>query len=57
LADANEKRDFRIYEEFAQSLMQRARREYVQTQLALDVDNAVYALDASTIDLTLSLFT
>ena len=56
LADANEKRDFRIYEEFAKSLMQRARREYAQTQLALDVDNAVYALDASTIDLTLSLF-
>jgi IS4 transposase len=56
LADANEKHDFRIYEEFAKSLMQRARREYAQTQLALDVDNAVYALDASTIDLTLSLF-
>lgn len=56
LADANEKRDFRIYEEFAKSLMQRARREYAQTQLALEVDNAVYALDASTIDLTLSLF-
>ncbi len=56
LADANEKRDFRIYEEFVKSLMQRARREYAQTQLALEVDNAVYALDASTIDLTLSLF-
>ncbi len=56
LADANEKRDYRIYEEFAKSLMQRARREYAHTELALDVDNAVYALDASTIDLTLSLF-
>lgn len=56
LADANEKRDFRIYEEFAKSLMHRARREYAQTELALEVDNAVYALDASTIDLTLSLF-
>jgi hypothetical protein len=56
LADANEKRDYRIYEQFAKSLMHRARREYAQTELALDVDNAVYALDASTIDLTLSLF-
>jgi hypothetical protein len=56
LADANEKRDYRIYEEFAKSLMQRARREYARTELALEVDNAVYALDASTIDLTLSLF-
>ncbi len=36
--------------------MQHARREYAGTQLALDVDNAVYALDASVIDLTLSLF-
>lgn len=56
LADANEKRDYRIYEDFAKSLMQRARREYAQTALAIDVDNAVYALDASIIDLTLSLF-
>ena len=56
LADANEKRDYRIYEEFAKSLMQRARREYARTELALDIDNAVYALDASTIDLTLTLF-
>jgi hypothetical protein len=36
--------------------MHRARREYAQTELAVEVDNAVYALDASTIDLTLSLF-
>jgi hypothetical protein len=36
--------------------MQRARRLYSQTELAIEVDNAVYALDASTIDLTLSLF-
>jgi hypothetical protein len=56
LADANERRDYRIYEEFAKSLMQRARRHYVQTELAVEVDNAVYALDPSTIDLTLSLF-
>jgi len=56
LADANERRDYRIYEEFAKILMQHARREYAGTPLALDVDNAVYALDASVIDLTLSLF-
>jgi hypothetical protein len=56
LADANERRNYRIYEEFAKVLMQHARREYSQTQLAIDVDNAVYALDASVVDLTLSLF-
>lgn len=56
LADANERRDYRIYEEFAKKLMQHARREYADTKLAVEVDNAVYALDASTIDLTLSLF-
>jgi hypothetical protein len=56
LADANERRDNRIYEEFAKLLMSRARRFYANTQLAMDVDNAVYALDASTIDLTLSFF-
>ena len=56
IADANELRDYRIYEEFAKTLMHRARREYAQTELAIEADNAVYALDASTIDLTLSLF-
>jgi len=56
LADANERRDYRIFEDFAKSLMQTARREYSQTELAVEVNNAVYALDASTIDLTLSLF-
>ncbi len=56
LSDANELRDYRIYEEFAKTMMHRARREYAQTELAVEVDNAVYALDASTIDLTLSLY-
>ena len=56
LADANERRNYRIYEDFAKSLMQRARRQYAHTKLAVEVDNAVYALDASTIDLCLSLF-
>jgi hypothetical protein len=56
LADANERRDYRIFEELTKAMMQRARREYANTELAIDVDNAVYALDASTVDLTLSLF-
>ena len=56
LADANERRDYRIYEQFAKSLMLKAQRAYANTQLALDIDNAVYVLDASSIDLTLSLF-
>ena len=55
LADANGRRDYRIYEEFAKTLMHQARRDYAHTQLAIDVDNVVYALDASVIDLTLSL--
>jgi hypothetical protein len=37
LADANERRDYRIYEEFAKSMMQRARREYAHTELSIDV--------------------
>ena len=56
LADANESRDYRIYEEFAKALMKRARRVYAGTELATEIDNAAFALDASTIDLTLSLF-
>jgi len=56
LADANELRDYRIFEDFAKTLMQRARREYANTELAIDVNNAVYALDASVIDLTLLLY-
>jgi hypothetical protein len=40
LADANERRDYRIYEEFAKSLMQRARREYAGTELVIEVDNS-----------------
>ena len=56
LADANEHRDYRIYEDFAKFLMLNAKREYADTELSLDVDNAIYALDASVIDLTLVLF-
>ncbi len=56
LADANEKRDWRIYADFAQSLIQIARQLYVDEDLGLELDNTVYALNASTIDLCLSVF-
>lgn len=56
LADANEKRDWRIYADFAQALIQIARPLYTNEDLGLDLDNTVYALDASTIDLCLSVF-
>jgi hypothetical protein len=56
LADANESRDWRIYADFAQSLIRRARPLYADSDLGLDLDATVYALDATTIDLCLSLF-
>ena len=56
LAEANEKRDWRIYADFAQSLIQIARQLYADEDLGLELDNTVYALDASTIDLCLSVF-
>ena len=56
LAEANEKRDWRIYADFAQSLIQTARRLYINEDFGLDLDNTVYALDATTIDLCLSVF-
>jgi DDE family transposase/uncharacterized protein DUF4372 len=56
LADANETRDWRIYADFAHSLIRRARPLYTDTDLGLDLDATVYALDATTIDLCLSLF-
>lgn len=56
LADANERRDWRIYADFAQSLIQIARRLYAGEDLGLELDNTVYALDATTIDLCLSVF-
>jgi hypothetical protein len=56
LADANENRDWRIYADFAHSLIKRARPLYVDTDLGLDLDGTVYALDSTTIDLCLSLF-
>jgi hypothetical protein len=56
LADANEARDWRIYADFAQVLILEARRLYTGERLALDLDQTVYALDATTIDLCLALF-
>lgn len=56
LADANEKRDWRIYADFAQVLISRARRLYAHDELDIGLDSMVYALDSTTIDLCLSLF-
>ncbi len=56
LAKANERRDWRIYADFAQSLIRIARPLYAGEDLGLELDNTVYALDASTIDLCLSVF-
>jgi len=56
LAEANEKRDWRIYADFSQSLIQIARKLYTDEDFGVDLDNTVYALDASTIDLCLSVF-
>jgi hypothetical protein len=56
LADANESRDWRIWEELARSLMRKARPLYAGEDLGVDLDNTIYALDSSTIDLTLTLF-
>ena len=56
LAEANEQRDWRIYADFAQALIKLARPLYADEDLGLDLDQTVYALDASTIDLCLSLF-
>lgn len=56
LADANETRDWRIYADFAQSLIRTARALYVDEPLAADLANTVYALDATIIDLCLSVF-
>jgi hypothetical protein len=56
LADANENRDWRIYADFAQVLIARARPLYANEDLAVDLEATVYALDSSTIDLCLSLF-
>jgi len=56
LSDANEKRDWRIYADFAQVLIYIARGLYINDEFGVELDNTVYALDSTTIDLCLSLF-
>jgi transposase len=56
LRDANEKRDWRIYSDFAQVLIHEARSLYVDDDFGLELKETVYALDSSTIDLCLSVF-
>jgi len=56
IADANESRDWRIYSEFAQILIHEARRLYAKAPFGVDLDETVYALDSTTIDLCLSMF-
>jgi hypothetical protein len=56
LADANEQRDWRIYADFAQVLINIARPLYVDEDIGVDLKDMVYALDSTTIDLCLSLF-
>ena len=56
LADANESRDWRIWEAFAGRLITQARELYLSEDLGLELSNTVYALDSTTIDLCLSVF-
>lgn len=56
LADANEVRDWRVWSDLAALLIKKARKLYASEDLGLELENTVYALDATTIDLCLSLF-
>ena len=56
LADANEQRDWRLWEDLAKNLMRKARTLYAGEDLGLELESTVYALDSTTIDLSLSLF-
>ena len=56
LADANEQRDWRLWEDLAKILMRKARVLYAGEDLGLELANTVYALDSTTIDLSLTLF-
>ncbi|HWS95991.1 MAG TPA: IS4 family transposase [Candidatus Methylomirabilis sp.] len=55
LADANERRDWRVYADFAQSLISVARKLYAHDSFGVELEETVYALDSTTIDLCLSL--
>lgn len=56
LSNANKKRDWRIYADFAQALINIARRLYIHEDFGIELQQTVYALDATTIDLSLSVF-
>jgi Domain of unknown function (DUF4372)/Transposase DDE domain len=56
LSDANEARDWRIYADFAQTLIRQARKLYANESLGMELSDTVYALDSTTIDLCLSVF-
>ena len=56
LAHANQTRDWRIYADFAQILIAKARKLYAADSFGIELDQAVYALDSTTIDLCLALF-
>ena len=56
LADANEKRDWRIYQDFTLSLIEVARKLYARDSFAVELSNTAYALDSTIIDVCLSLF-
>jgi hypothetical protein len=56
LADANEQRDWRLWEDLAKGLMRKARALYAAEDLGLELESTAYALDSSTIDLSLTLF-
>jgi len=56
LAEANEQRDWRLWQDLATGLIKRARRLYAGEDLGLELDETIYALDSTTIDLSLQLF-
>ncbi|MEO5715304.1 MAG: IS4 family transposase [Luteolibacter sp.] len=56
LADANEQRDWRLWEDLAKTLMRKTRPLYSGDDLGLELENTIYALDSTTIDLSLTLF-
>jgi transposase len=56
LADANETRDWRIYSDFAQHLIQQARQLYKDVDLGLELEGTLYALDSSIVDVSMTLF-
>ena len=56
LAEANENRDWRIYADFAQELIQRARQLYAHEDFGVTLNQTAYAFDSTTVDLCLSLF-